>query len=349
MFLRAITLAAIAAALPALPATAQSQRYSGGWQQSAPAAAPAAKPAKPELRGLLRELDDITAQAEREKAAHPRLLSDMRALVGKYARRWPQPVLSDVFRDGDLSRNPRWIVESGAVSVGSLGLMLGQGAGPAVAATPAPAPAPADTAPPPAEEDRRENVGAAIFSTLLEELARERAREGGTAQSPAAEPAPPQPAPAAQPAPMAQPATIAEDARIRTEAAVPNAFVLRVALRSRAGPGGGFEMGVGQGAGALGYRLRYRPAESPSLSLLRIGASGVTVIESAAEAVRLEDDRRHRLELARDLVGGMTVAVDGRQLLELRDRTFRDDFDRVVLIGRGGEYAVRGVAVYGAP
>ncbi len=337
MDLRTITLALCGAILLTTPAMGQSSRYSGDWRQTEKKPA-TPKPATPRLHLLLRQLNDITTEAERNKAGHPRLLSDMRTLVRRYSRRWPRLIVSDGFKDGNLTANPRWIVDSGEFSVGRLGLITRQGA----ARVPVPdAAAPPPPPPPPAATERQPGFGEIVFGTLLEGLTRDRERERAAPDaSNATETAQPQPTP---------PAVSSREGHLWTEVAIPNAFALHITLWSRDNTSGAFEIGVGQGARASGYRLVYRPGGTPSLSLVRVGARGVTVLRSVREPVRFEDGKRHKLKLARDIVGEMTVEVDGKTLLRLHDRSFRDDFDRVVLRNRGGDYAVRGIAIYGAP
>jgi hypothetical protein len=43
------------------------------------------------------------------------------------------------------------------------------------------------------------------------------------------------------------------------------------------------------------------------------------------------------------------MGLDGKELLRARDRTVRDPFDRLILVNRGGEYAIRSVTLYGTP
>lgn len=334
MGLRTITWAMCGVILLATPAMGQSSRYSGDWRQTETKPAPP-KPETPRLHLLLRQLNDITTEAERNKAGHPRLLSDMRALVRRYSRRWPRLIVSDGFRDGNLTENPRWIVQSGEFSVGRLGLITRHGASPA--RTPDTAAPP----PPPVEAERQPGFGEVVLGTLLQELTRGRERETAAPNGNyATEPAQPQPTPAA---------VSSREGHLWTEVAVPNAFALHVTFQSRGNTSGAFEIGVGQGVQANGYRLVYRPGGTPSLSLVRVGARGVTVLRSVREPVRLEDGKPHKLKLARDIVGEMTVSVDGKRRLVLHDASFRDAFDRIVLRNKGGDYAVRGIAIYGAP
>ncbi|MEE8333133.1 MAG: hypothetical protein V3R85_04725, partial [Alphaproteobacteria bacterium] len=278
-----------------------------------------------------------TTDAIRDKAGHPRLLSDLRRLVRRYSRGWSRLVISDAFKDGNLTANPRWVVESGDFSVGRAGLITRHGADRAPALDAAAPPPP----PPVTEPERQPGFGEAVIGTLLQELTRGRESErAAPEESTAPEPIQHQPT---------QPVVSAREGRLWTEVAIPNAFALHVTLRSRGNTGGAFEIGVGQGAPANGYRLVYSPQGTPSLSLVRVGVRGATILRSARQPVRLEDGKQHKLKLARDIVGEMTVEVDGKRRLVLRDASFRDDFDRIVLRNRGGDYTLRGIAVYGAP
>lgn len=337
MHLRAITLTMCGAALLSPPAAGQSSRYSDGWQPPQKMAE-RAKPATPPMHLLLRELDRMTSEAERAKAAHPRLLSDMRALARRYARRWPRIVLRDPFLDRNLTANPHWTVEAGAYRIGRHGLVIGGRTDRASGYATPPAPEPAPQQP---QDDAQPRFGDDLLGSLLEGLTRDRDSDGTTpAENAAQEPESPEP-----PAP----ASAGGGLRLRTQLAIPNAFALRVALRSRAGAGSAFEMGVVQGAGDSGYRLIYRPAGSPALSLVRVGRRGSKTLGSVFEPIRLDDRKRHTLVLARDILGEVSAAIDGKLLVRRRDNGFRDDFDSVLLNVTGGTYVVRGVVVVGSP
>ena len=62
---------------------------------------------------LLKNLRPLTDQAERDKAANPVFLADLRAMAGEYENRarWPVRLLYDNLRDGVFTNNP---VESGS-------------------------------------------------------------------------------------------------------------------------------------------------------------------------------------------------------------------------------------------
>ena len=61
----------------------------------------------------------------------------------------------------------------------------------------------------------------------------------------------------------------------------------------------------------------------------------------------IEDKQIHRLQWERYPDGRMTVAVDGKQVIDTVDRGFRDAFSGIALINTGGDYIIKGVTVAG--
>ncbi len=43
----------------------------------------------------------------------------------------------------------------------------------------------------------------------------------------------------------------------------------------------------------------------------------------------------------------MVVKIDGAQVMEVTDRSFRDPFDGVALVNGGGDYALRSITIDG--
>ena len=102
-----------------------------------------------------------------------------------------------------------------------------------------------------------------------------------------------------------------------------------------------------QGGRTLGYRLAYNAGAHRSVELLRVGGRGSAVIDSRRLNAGIEDGRVHTVLLTRDALGALAVSIDGKEIMRVTDRGFRDSFDAFVLINRGGDYTVRSIAVYG--
>ncbi len=63
--------------------------------------------------------------------------------------------------------------------------------------------------------------------------------------------------------------------------------------------------------------------------------------------MNLEDKKTHRLEWTRGTDGAMTVSIDAKQVLTATDLGFRQDFDGLRMVNRGGDYIFKRFAVYG--
>ncbi len=130
-------------------------------------------------------------------------------------------------------------------------------------------------------------------------------------------------------------------------AAVPisNAFAVEVDFSSWQ-PQGRFEIGVFQGNGAKsGYRVVYEVGAG--LQLIRVGSRGTAVVDTSNDKPVLEDKDFHKLEWTRDASGQMRVLIDGKELLNVADRGFRDAFSGIRLSDTGGDFIVKRVSVHG--
>ena len=78
------------------------------------------------LRGLLDELGVLVEQAEKTRAADPRFLGDLRAVLERYDDPWSVRLIADDFADGDYTRSPRWRVVQGAFSIAWDGGLLSE-------------------------------------------------------------------------------------------------------------------------------------------------------------------------------------------------------------------------------
>ncbi len=141
----------------------------------------------------------------------------------------------------------------------------------------------------------------------------------------------------------------ADRAAIHVPGRFANAFELRAELTSwreqgllQMGPYAGGDPGTG-------YRLAYWPGVAPGLQLIRTSAAGSAVIASYGQRLKLEDQRVHVVEWSRNDLGEMTVAVDGRPLIQVTDRSFTGPFDGFSLANLGGDFILGRVSIRAAP
>ncbi len=296
-------------------AVAQQSRYSSGWRDPSAQAPPQAAPgANENVDRMLGELGKLIDEAERARAADPRFISDLRDLARRHAWPWRRRVAFDDFADGNISSRPTWRIVSGDFLVSAeRGLHTRY-----IPAAPQPAPSSRQSA----QDDR--DVGKALLKGLLQQIVKPRRQE----------PARPASAPAGP-------------SEIGLPAAIPNAFAIRLTLGSARAGDGRLEFGVAQGGGKLGYRLAYNSGGRHSFELLRVGSRGSAVIDTVRPNAGIEDGKLHIVLLTRDAAGELAVNIDGKEIMRVTDRGFRDSFDGFVLVNRGGEYTVRSVAIYG--
>jgi hypothetical protein len=291
----------------------------GATSWSGPAAAqPDPAAGDPQLRTLLKELTELFDRGERERLIDPWYLRDLRKVLGRYENPWDKRLFGDDFSGRGPQPDPPWQVTAGEFLIDwRYGLR-------SVIEAPAPAPAP--------ERKSDQDPVKQLFGQFLKQTL-----QGQQAQQ--------------QPAAAAAPSYAAAIAPVR----ITNAFSLRLELTARLVPGVAeprFEFGPYQGANAsAGYRLAYTPgarAGAASLELLRLSSrGGVATVELTDKPLKLEDGQSHVIEWSRDRGGHMVVKVDGAQVMEVTDRSYRDPFDGIALVNGGGDYALRSITIDG--
>jgi hypothetical protein len=303
-----LALAAIAVGATTLSELAAAQSAPAGGDQ--------------QLENLIKELRDELKRGESERLIDPWYLRDLRKVLRRYENPWGKRLFSDNFSGRGPQPDPPWRVTAGEFLIDwRYGLRT-------------------VVEPPPVRQQQQTQSSdkdqmKQLFGQILEQALQ--GQQGGQG--------------AEQPPPPADPGFAAVIAPVK----VTNAFALRVELTSRMVQGSAeprFEFGPYQGANAsAGYRLAYRPGVSAgqaSLELLRLSARGGTSsIEVYDMPLKLEDGKDHVIEWTRAPGGHMVVRIDGAEVMNVTDRSFRDAFDGVALVNSGGDYALKSITIDG--
>lgn len=295
------------------------------------------QPQTGELTEMIGELRRLTDQAARTRAADPMFIGDLRRLANiyqerhDYATQWPVSVVSEDFRDGDFTRNPAWTPLEGTWEIVSRGNRMALHS--AIMKPPAPVAAqtPATPASPPPPM-----TGQDVVVGVLGAILRQQSGQGGQST----QPAPAQPAPA-------QPA-LPSSAAIQLPLSISNAFALQIEMAS-GNADGRFEITLYRGQSAeAAYRLVYAPAADTGLVLGRLSQQGTKLLGSSTGRVSLEDEKTHIIDWRRDSAGKMTVALDGKPMIEAVDSEIRGSLNGLTLTNGGGSYWVTSLKVNGA-
>lgn len=279
---------------------------------------PAAAPSGVDKRAaLLEELKRLVDQADKDRAANPVFLRDLRDLMARHGGAVQASAavmrLRDDFSDGNYTLNPVWTVESG-----KFWIEKGYGLRSSVAAaTPAGNGNTVGTI-------SRDDVAAAVLGSILNRAMGGKDQGGTTATTPA-------------------PAHLTP-AQIHTATGFANAFSMRAELTSWKKEGA-FVIGPYQGARSGGYRLVYHPGQTPSLELQRVSIRGANTIATYTRPLDLEDRRVHTLQWDRGTDGVMVLHIDSTEVIRVTDRAFRDGFAGIVLENRGGDYVLAKIEV----
>ncbi|MDQ6996625.1 MAG: hypothetical protein Q9M82_04090 [Mariprofundus sp.] len=270
---------------------------------------------------LVNELKILTDQAEQNRSANYRLIDQLRDLTARYDWPWGKRVLFDNFRDGDFRQNPAWYSSSNDFWVTrSVGLRteLNRESN-----------QPRTNQPAQSGHDRKREAREAIIGMIL---------GGGVEQT----------EPGYRPSRRINRPVRAD---ISTNLGIDNAFAITIKLASigRGNHEGSFEFGPYQGQDMeSGYRLVYRGGANPALKLVSYRRHLTSVIDLYDRGKLLADGNIHTLDWQRTRSGQMTVLLDGKQILSVRDRSYRDSFSGFVMTNRGGDYSIRSVSIFTA-
>ena len=284
-----------------------------GWPS--PAAAQDAD-GNDKLQALIQELRDQLKRGEKERLIDPWYLRDLRKTLRRYEYPWGKRLLSDDFSGRGPRPDPPWQVTAGEFLIDWRFGMRSVVEGPA----------------PQAQQTRQSDKDAMkqLFGQALQQALTGQSGEqqGGTGVTSG-------PGFAAVVAPVP----------------ITNAFAVRLEMTARATRASQqrFEFGPYQGPNAsAGYRLVYIPGGAASLELIGLSPRGTTsTIELYDRPLNLEDGHAHVIEWTRTPRGHMIVRVDGKQVMSVVDRRFREPFDGFAVINSGGDYALRSLTIDG--
>jgi hypothetical protein len=260
------------------------------------------------LDDLLKELKGLVDKAEAQKLADPWFIDDLRGLISRYGETWPAVLLDHPFDSKGSAPDAPWQVRQGKMQMDwSRGLRSRV----EIAS---------------GQQNDKQVVGQIIGGLLNQALTGQ--------QAPAEDPTTP---------------AIAV-ARI----AVSNAFRMDTDLTARPverASEGGLEIGVFQADGNAGYRAVLSPTgdqQGGKVELFAVSSRGSTrLIESAAFKGGILDDQPLKLTLSRDPSARMRVALDDVELISVQDNSFRDAFSGILVVNKGGDYALKRMLVKG--
>lgn len=151
---------------------------------------------------------------------------------------------------------------------------------------------------------------------------------------------------ATRPAGSATTAEPPDFAEIHVDGTITNAFAMELKLTLRQVATGPLAFGPYQAGNRVsGYRLVYTPNVARGLHLVRLTASGSSVIESVDHEFSL--NRQYIVRWTRDQRGEMVVSVDAKEIFRVVDRSLADPFTGFTLVNNGGDYALQEISIFG--
>lgn len=309
----------MATMLVALPDNAMSQTKYPSWSNPN---APATAAGGSQVQQFADELNKLINDAERDRAASPQFLRDLRDLARRHDNPWRVSLLKDDFSDGNFTQNPVWSVTKGQFRIERGFGLRGSFDQTSTSTT-------SSGSSNSGSSSSGGDAAAQLLGAILNQaLGGGKKSSGSTQSSTASSSAVPQ-------------------AAIHSAARITNAFSLRMELTSWKTEGF-LEIGPYQGSGRTsGYRLIYRAGKTPSLELVRFSSRGTGLIDNYNQALAFEDKRTHVIEWTRDQFGEMKIGVDGKEVIKTNDQSFRDAFDGFSLTNNGGDFIVSKLTIEG--
>ncbi|WP_321528685.1 hypothetical protein [Sedimenticola selenatireducens] len=269
-----------------------------------------------QLQALVDQLRELTDKARQQRAADRWLLNDLEDLISRHDWPWRNELLMEDFSDGNYDQNPSWDVVSGQFWVdGRLGLRSRSEAAQEEPAQPAP-------------QEKKQDLGKALLGALLQEALRgkENDQPGEEVVEKRNEPA-----------------------EIQLPLQIPTVFALQLEISAHNPPRetGQIEFGLYQGSqGDTGYRLILMLGERSTLELVSRINGRTRVIESM-EMDNIGDGQTHAIEWRRDPNGRIEVLLDEKELIQVRDHSFRYPFKQLAIRNQAGDFAVGSITLHG--
>jgi hypothetical protein len=277
------------------------------------------------LQKLIDELNKMVGEAERDRAAAPAFLRDLRDLTRRYDVPWRVDLVNETFSDGDFTANPVWQVSSGRWWVEK-----GFGLRAAFENTTSQPQSSSDSQ---QKSQGNDDLGKQLLGAILNQALggnqQNRSNGGGGSTSSSTQ------------------SSNSKLAAIHLDRSISNAFSLQLEFTSWR-KDSSLEIMTFQGnERKMGYRLLYRPGNSTGLEIGRTSRFGSNTIQNYRQSLDLEDKSTHMLLWNRDRVGNMTVSLDGKQLMAVTDQSFQDPFSGLSLINHNGDFIISKVALKG--
>lgn len=269
-----------------------------------------------ELQTLVDQLKELTQKARQQRAADRWLLNAMEDLSTKYDWPWRDELVYEDFSDGDFKQNPQWQTISGEFWVdGRLGLRSRT-----EAAQPRQQEQP--------QRQEKQDLGKALLGALLQEAlktdkeeqepSRETTQRGG-------------------PAEIHLPQTVPSIFSVQTEFSMHNAPSEQ----------GHIEFGLYQNPeGSSGYRLVIYTGQRPMMELLSL-RSGRTMVIDSIDLQEFNNGQTYELAWRRNPQGQIAILLNGEQLSQTRDQSFRYPFKRFAIKNVAGDLAVQNISIHG--
>jgi len=269
---------------------------------------------------LLDELRKITQKSREKSAADRWLQRALDDLIAKYDWPWQRKLMYEDFSDGDYTRNPAWQVTQGDFQV-----INNQGLSSSIKhneqqRNDAPAPS----------KSQEDSLSSLVLGALLDKaLDKDKTDKKKTSTSSHTD-------------------TYTGPNQIRLKANVTNAFAVTLAVRTNQDDPSQFDVALLQSEkGLYGYRLRIDTGANGFIELERIRNGRGAIVDSLKLPKNINDNRLHDLAWRQDQEGTVTVLLDDKPVIEVRDRAFRDNYPWLQIEHQAGELIIRSIRIDG--